>query len=43
MARLHDNLIGLADDQQRSMRLNGTRQMDLLTLAVRKVRGSECG
>ena len=41
VACLDNHLIGFANDQQSPMRLNRAREMDLLTLAVRKICGSK--
>ena len=40
-AGLDDSVIGLADNQQRAVRLNGAREMNLFPFAVRKIGFSE--
>ena len=42
-ARLDDGVVGLADHQQRPVRLDRAREVDLLALAVREVRLAEGG
>jgi hypothetical protein len=40
-AGLNHAMVGLADHQQRAMRLDGAREMDLFPFAVRKIGFSE--